>query len=189
MSNIEDIWDTPAVPSTPRRPPVDDDEDEAEIHQRPAKRARPSQALFLAGSDEDDERPTAISGSAHPDVDALFQEFEDEDDSLAFQPLAPDLDLDALRREASAKHRRSNAAPSLTPHAIMSSSPPPEGDDNWGGNTGSKSKDSGKDGETKARRKAAKMDATRLLGENGFPALIKSTKGFVPKGKGHEVRA
>jgi len=32
------------------------------------------------------------------------------------------------------------------------------------------------------------MDETRLLGLDGFPALIKSTKGFVPKGKGHEVR-
>jgi replication fork protection complex subunit Csm3/Swi3 len=47
----------------------------------------------------------------------------------------------------------------------------------------------GKDGERKERKKIARMDEARLLDSNGIPALIKSTKNFVPKGKGHEVRA
>jgi hypothetical protein len=34
----------------------------------------------------------------------------------------------------------------------------------------------------------AKLDEARLLGADGFPALLKQTRGFVPKGKGHEVR-
>lgn len=188
-------------PSTPRRSVptpiiIDDDEDEAgAVRQRPAKRPRSSQALFLA--DSDDEQPPgpppapAATSSTRTDIDAMFQDIEDEDESsLAFQPLAPDLDLDAIRRAASAKHARSNAGPSLTPHAVMSSSPPRDGDNNargLGAKSGDKSKDDGKDGR-KERKRKAKMDETRLLGESGFPALIKTTKGFVPKGKGHEVR-
>jgi hypothetical protein len=31
------------------------------------------------------------------------------------------------------------------------------------------------------------MILVRLLGERGFPALIKEAKMFKPKGKGHEV--
>jgi replication fork protection complex subunit Csm3/Swi3 len=118
----------------------------------------------------------------------MFQDIEDEDDALAFQPLAPALDVEALRRQAIAKHANLNVIPSLTPHAILSSSPPRDsgGDDN-GGKGKSKGDTAGKDGERKERKKIARMDETRLVGPNGFPALIQSTKGFVPKGKGHEV--
>jgi replication fork protection complex subunit Csm3/Swi3 len=56
------------------------------------------------------------------------------------------------------------------------------------GDNDEKGKDvTGKDGERKERKKIAKMDETKLVGHDGFPALIKTTKGFVPKGKGHEV--
>jgi hypothetical protein len=31
------------------------------------------------------------------------------------------------------------------------------------------------------------LDEMRLLGKDGFPQLLKDTKNFKPKGKGHEV--
>lgn len=37
------------------------------------------------------------------------------------------------------------------------------------------------------RRVMAKVDAERLLGEKGFPALMGVAKQFKSKGKGHEV--
>lgn len=199
MSAIEDIWDAPVDPSSPRplTTPITIDDDTTDDNEapRPSKRPRrSSQPLFLADSDEDQPQPTANHTSAHPDIDAMFQDIDDDDDpDLAFQPLAPALDLDTLRRQASAKHARSNPLgiklPALTPHAITSSSPPRDVDDDGKGTGKGKGKDdaSGKDGERKERKKIARMDETRLVSPAGFPALIFTTKGFVPKGKGHEV--
>jgi replication fork protection complex subunit Csm3/Swi3 len=119
----------------------------------------------------------------------MFREIENaNDDELAFQPLGPAVDVDALRRQAAAKHKNTNLIPSLTPHAILSSSPPRDEDGDNNDGIGGKRKDTtGQDGEKKERKKIARMDEERLLSPNGFPALIKTTKGFVPKGKGHEV--
>lgn len=161
--SIEDLWDTPAIPSTPRKRsspiPVDDDDDEPAITQRPAKR----QALFIP--DDDDEEPIA----------ALAPKPSRSISSQALNSMF-DLDDDEVVEVTSGRE-----ALSMTPHAIQSSSPPPEGDDE-------KDKDKG-DVEKKARKKIARMDEARLVGDSGFRALIASTKDFVPKGKGHEVRA
>lgn len=186
MSAIEDIWDTPAEPSTPRKrsSPIvvddDDDDDEATAgHNRPSKR----QALFLA--DSDDEQPAAPTGPTRTSIDAMFELDDDgADDPSAYIGLGPGADdVDAILRAARAKYANAKEVPSLTPHAIMSSSPPPEGAGAGAGGA----KGRGDDGERKARKKAARMDETRLVGPSGFPALIQSTKGFVPRGKGHEV--
>ena len=42
------------------------------------------------------------------------------------------------------------------------------------------------DGKNK-RKLVPKLDEARLLGKNGFLQLVKETKRFKPKGKGHEV--
>jgi hypothetical protein len=42
-------------------------------------------------------------------------------------------------------------------------------------------------GEKKEKKKIARLDEARLLGPDGFPALVKQTKHWKPKGKGHEV--
>jgi replication fork protection complex subunit Csm3/Swi3 len=39
----------------------------------------------------------------------------------------------------------------------------------------------------KKRRPIAKVDADRLLGKDGYPALIRMARKWKPKGKGHEV--
>jgi replication fork protection complex subunit Csm3/Swi3 len=190
MTSLEDIWDAPLEPSSPRPARtliVIDSDDEDNDGPRPSKRPRSSQPLFLA--DSDDEHPDRANNARPVDVDAMFQDIEDEDDeALAFQPLAPALDVDALRRQASAKHANTTVIPLLTPHAILSSSPPRNGAGDNNGEMGKGKDVMGKDGERKERKKIARLDETRLVGPNGFPALIKNTKGFVPKGKGHEVR-
>jgi hypothetical protein len=44
------------------------------------------------------------------------------------------------------------------------------------------------DGKEKKRKPVLKLDEARLLGLNGSPQLVKDTKNFKPKGKGHEVK-
>ena len=189
MASLDDIWDTPAesVSTQPASVSViiSDDEDAG-----PApKPKKPRQALFL-DSDSDDGG-AAASGSARyaskpstskPDIDAFWNDLDD-DPEMTFQDLAPSLDVEALKRQAAAKH-------ALTPHQILPSSSPPRdlGDDEDGEG---KDKDKGRKGKSGGggpKKKRPVLDHERLLGEDGFPALIKQAKQFKPKGKGHEVR-
>ncbi|KAF9218318.1 Swi3-domain-containing protein [Gyrodon lividus] len=193
--SLDNIWDEP-TPSSSEPTPVNDTSS-------PIKRPR----LFLSDSDSDYERPPkrvtpAAPCELRPEIDALFLDLDKdeetgmgsimEEEDLRYKPLAPALDLGKLAREAEARHARAkrSGAPTLTPHQILpSSSPPPEG---FGGNGMDKpvedaGKGKGGDGEgKKERKKLAKLDETRLVGPEGFPQLIKDTKGFKPKGKGHE---
>ncbi|KII88438.1 hypothetical protein PLICRDRAFT_698822 [Plicaturopsis crispa FD-325 SS-3] len=182
-SALDDIWDEPVASSSRPSPRPRQDSDSDNDAHRPAKRRRSSQ-LFLPDSDDEDDiqvsEPAAAkapTSSVRPDIDAMFADLDDDED-LAFAPLPPSLDRDALRKQADAKHA---AALSLTPHAIAPSSSPPRdfGDDAKKGRNGE---------EKKERKKVARLDETRLLGPDGFPALIQSTKGFKSKGKGHEVQ-
>jgi replication fork protection complex subunit Csm3/Swi3 len=145
------------------------------------------QALFLADSDDEDvlkvprhDVPPVID----IDIDAIFADAEDDQDDLfTFKPLAPALDTEALRREAESRHR--NNVPDLTPHAILPSSSPPR--DTEADQTARSKQSGGEKDAKKERRKPARLDEGRLLGPNGFPLLIKNTKNFKIKGKGHEV--
>lgn len=133
-------------------------------------------ALFLADSDEEDE---AINAPPALDIDinAMFADVDDDDDAFAITQSGPALDTDALQREAEARHRA--ALPNLTPRQVLPSSSPPRdlGDDS------AKPKADGK----KEKKRPMRLDETRLLGPTGFPQLIKETKHFCAKGKGHEV--
>jgi replication fork protection complex subunit Csm3/Swi3 len=151
---------------------------------RPAKPNKPP--LFLGDSDDSDAengKPVAVPPppllKPRPDLDALFAEVNDED--FTFQPLAPSLDLDAIARKAQERH-------ALSQHPILPSSSPPRDIERSaiGGNKGKDDKDA--DGRKK-RVQPVRLDEARLLStSHGFPQLISSTKGFKPKGKGHEVR-
>lgn len=165
---LEDIWSEPISKSpSPRRT-----DDGADASPRPAKRRR--SALFLDGSDDDDAQPRT---PRRPDIDALFA---DIDDPAGDADAAPSFDLDAYRREAG--ERAAQSSPGLTPHAVMSSSPPRDG-----GDAGDKGKGKYGKEEKKERKAVPKLDEARLLGRDGFPALVQQCKGFKPKGKGHEV--
>ncbi|KAH0583820.1 hypothetical protein H2248_009419 [Termitomyces sp. 'cryptogamus'] len=168
MDSLDNIWDE-AVDEVPARRQSDSFSHEP---------------LFLADSDEENAHraPRKNLPDIDVDIDAMFAEVEAEDDPFSFKPLTSDLNTEALTREAEARHKR--PMPSLTPHAIMSSSPPRDPSNDRTSNQADGQK--GKEGR-KERSKPARLDEGRLLGPNGFPKLIKDTKNFKIKGKGHEA--
>ncbi|KAM5532058.1 hypothetical protein V8D89_014309 [Ganoderma adspersum] len=186
MSTLDDIWDTPAqsvssAPSNPTPTSVDDDDD---VFTTQPKR-QPRSTLFLDSGSEDDAPSTSKAHyaskprSSKPDIDAFWDDL-DEPDS-AFQGLAPSLDVEALKRQADVR------LPPLTPHQILPSSSPPR--DTGNGQDGGKDKADGKKGDRTATKKKKRpiLDEGRLLGPEGFPALVRQAKEFRPKGKGHEL--
>jgi replication fork protection complex subunit Csm3/Swi3 len=177
-ASLQDIWDEP-------------------VENTIAQATRSTESLFLPDPDDDNthsvpqtsSRPSALgAASARADIDALFADLDDLEDDGELKALAPALDLDALKRQADARNAQgmgSSQAPSSSMtglHRIMPSSSPPR---DMGDSTKGKDKDSA--GEKKTIKRAPPLNEARLLGEDGFPALIKSLKGFKVKGKGHEV--
>jgi replication fork protection complex subunit Csm3/Swi3 len=176
VMSLDGIWDEPIV-----SPPAG---------ANPSPQKRPRESLFLPDSDSDYERPqkrATPAPPARPDVDALFENLDEdgEEDDLIYKPLAPALDLERLAKEAEARHARAGpTAPSQT----LAGGPKTgaAGKDPFG-------KDEGKgkpgDGEKKGRKVLPKLDEERLVGPDGFPLLIDEIKGFRPKGKGNEVHS
>jgi len=177
-TDINDIWDLPLENNPVNNP----------ISEGPTSSPRTSNPpLFLPSDDEEDAAPNANArndANNNPtDIDALFEGLDDMNDS--FQELAPALDLDALRREADARNARAV-------RAELGSNIPAAGP-----STAAKTKThggvldgldgDGEDDGKKKRKPLPKLDETRLLGKDGFPQLLKDTKNFKPKGKGHEV--
>lgn len=187
MDPLASIWDDPVSPARPGREDKDDSDEGDDIISRPAKRQR--QALFLADSDDDDDDipSTRLKHTAPAeqdiDVNEIFAGIDDDDDPFTFQPLAPALDTEVLRRQAEERHKKT--ALSLTPHEVHPSSSP-QRDTSKEKNDGAGAGDGNKESR-KERRKPVTLDEGRLLGPNGFPQLIKETKNFRVKGKGHEV--
>lgn len=179
------IWDQPVVQFSQRRAEksrlldIEDDE----VPQRPKKRAR--QALFYADSDDDDNLPgpsnTETVLQAPPphdiDIEALFADVDDPDNEVS-RPLPAILDEEELTRQAEARFRKN-----LIPHDILPSSSPTREQEEK-----STRKKGHKDDEKKSRRRQLKLDENLVLSPTGFPQLIKMTKDFRIKGKGHEVR-
>ncbi|OBZ75315.1 Chromosome segregation in meiosis protein 3 [Grifola frondosa] len=180
---LEDIWDAPVSQSPPRTTPSRSSP-ERDTRGSPHTPKRPRSTLFLASDSDEDvpKRPTQRAKRPpppRPDIDALFADLDDDPDS-AFQDIAPSLDVDELRRQAE------RALPP-TRHAILpSSSPSRDVDDDKTGGRAKGGPKNAKDG-VKERKKIARLDEARLLGPDGFPALVKQAKEFRPKGKGHEA--
>jgi replication fork protection complex subunit Csm3/Swi3 len=164
IMDLDNIWDEPAeqiVSSKSREP------------------------LFLPEQEEDDfpmPPPRVESPPPPPDIDLdeMFANVEkdDDDDMFNFKPAGSNLDIEALKRKAEARARRSASSPLLGEISAAPSSSPGPAEDR-------PNEEKGK----KERRKPVKLDEGRLLGESGFPQLVKDTKHFKIKGKGHEVRA
>lgn len=174
--SLDDIWDAPVSPTHAITPHSD----------TVSSQKRPRETLFLSDSDNEDDRPAPkrpTSSAPRPDVDALFADIDiddvGEEDDLRYKPLAPALDLEALRKQAEAKH-------ALTPHQILPSSSPPRDLGPDEDDEGEKEKGKGKEGK-KERKKVVLLDETSLIGASGFPQLIQNIKDFKVKGKGHEV--
>ncbi|KAH9901421.1 replication fork protection component Swi3-domain-containing protein [Cubamyces lactineus] len=191
MASLDDIWDAPAETSArSSSPPARYKEGSASPIPTNTKRPGSSRPLFLDSGSEDESAAASKSqyaskpASNKPDIDAFFADLDD-DPELAFQDLAPSLDVEALKRQADAKL-------ALTPHQILPSSSPPRdfGPEKSGakGKAGDGRDKDSKDDAPKKKPKRPKLDEGRLCGPNGFPALAKQAKGFKPKGKGHELR-
>jgi replication fork protection complex subunit Csm3/Swi3 len=187
-TDINDIWDLPLETH-----PVNHPDGEG-----PTSSPRASNPpLFLPSDDEEDAAPNANArnDANNPDIDALFEGLDDIDDS--FQELAPALDLDALRREADARNARAvraelgaaniPAAEPSTSTAAAAAKTKTNGGRAGGVLDGLDGDGDGEEDGKKKRKPLPKLDETRLLGKDGFPQLLKDTKNFKPKGKGHEV--
>ncbi|KAI0035102.1 replication fork protection component Swi3-domain-containing protein [Vararia minispora EC-137] len=195
--NIDDIWDLPAETSlrasTSAAPPVPNASDSEKNNTGASGSHQAKRTLFLPSDGEDDQGrpslPKPTSGSRNIDIDALFEDLDD------IQDLAPTFDLDKFRREADARHAKAARAK----FALDISSQTPA---NATGGSGIKGKNGaedgdgnadedreGEEGKRKKKKARAKLDETRLLGDEfGFPRLIKETKNFKPLGKGHETK-
>lgn len=181
--DLDDIWDQPLAPSPPR-PTIT--ENATPSRSSPPKRRRTT--LFFSDSEDD----TAAASTDQPkykprtpknvpkDIEALF---DDIDDDEALGELAPALDVDELRRQADARHAKRS-----TPHQALSRSSPSQDVDGGGGADARKGKDDDGPEGKKKRKPIARLDEARLLGQDGFPALMKQVKNFQSRGKGHEVR-
>lgn len=175
-TSLDDIWDEPALPATPRRrstsPDEEEEDDSGALASRPAKR-RKSSSLFLPASDDDeDDGAPADKRAKRPtrsDIDKMFEDVEKNDDEGDGVPPTPGND---------GRHR---VLPSSSPARDVEKDAADGKDGKKGGQ-----KDDGEGG--KQRKKPLRLDENRLLGDEGFPVLIKNVKGFKPKGKGHEAR-
>jgi replication fork protection complex subunit Csm3/Swi3 len=87
-------------------------------------------------------------------------------------------DLEAYQRESLARHRKDLNKTKKS--IVISESPVTSGAND------PKTKEKSED--RKPRQKPTKLDEGLLLSPKGFPQLIKITKDFQIKGKGHEVR-
>lgn len=196
MASLDDIWDIPAdeietVPAKSNAPlflPSDESDNDA----GPTASSRPSKSGAKATTSTQSKKQPSRA-----EIDALFADIDVPDD---FQELAPALDLDALRRQADARnaHKARPAVPASRPTQTQTQSQykgKGKGKDKGvyaldmdGGDEGEEDKEAGEGKDKKKKRKPVpKMDEARLLGKDGFPALIKTTKDWKPRGKGHEV--
>lgn len=183
-ADINDIWDLPLETPTP----VNNPDGEGPASTSPPRASTSNPPLFLPSDDEDDTATAANANHTAPqnaDIDALFEGLDDMDDG--FQELAPALDLDALRREADARNARVVRAEMSA--GIPAAEPATPAAKTKGGRGGALDGIDG-DGEEEGKKKrkpVPRLDEMRLLGKDGFPQLLKDTKNFKPKGKGHEV--
>ena len=185
-TSINDIWDLPVETSVHHTPRKD-------IWPSTPPRAYSNPPLFLPSDDDEDlDEDTAPNAqpnrdaNPNPDVDALFEGLDDIDDS--FQELAPALDLDALRREADARNAHAVRAEigATVPSAAEPTAAAKISGGKGGGALGGIDGEGDDDGKKK-RKPVPKLDEARLLGKDGLLQLVKDTKNFKPKGKGHEV--
>ncbi|CAE6414450.1 unnamed protein product [Rhizoctonia solani] len=158
---MDNIWDDDAVQvsrNAPSRARVLSDSDQED---RPPKRARTAGAgkpLFNPESDDETNLP--------PDVGALFDGLDDDDYNV--QPLPAQLNIEDLQRESDQRIAKKR----MMRGDVMDVSAPVDAD--------------GK--AAKPRKALPKLDENRLLDQgDGMPALVRRSKEFKIKGKGHEL--
>ncbi|TFY57666.1 hypothetical protein EVJ58_g6881 [Rhodofomes roseus] len=175
---LDDIWNEP-LDEPPHRAPSPIDLTTDDQSPRPPKRPRSS--LFLDSGSEDEDPPPPARKSVPPsteksEIDAMFDNLDAEPDAFDGD-LPPALDLDALRKQEDAKNEKIYKKPSALDLDVPDTS----------GTAGGEGRSRGSGKEKQPRKPLPKLDEARVLGPDGFPALLKHAKTFRPKGKGHEV--
>ncbi|KAG8902965.1 hypothetical protein FRB99_003903, partial [Tulasnella sp. 403] len=207
---FRDIWGSPGRSTSPKSPASAHD---SPLPRGRSVSSTSSRLFHPDAPDSDSEHPSRTSspsareGSSFRnrpakisrETDALLASHDDDDARLE----VPLFDMEKLAKEAEARHaralassRRTNtdqpasATTGRTPAAGNSARNPLEllTDDEDDAPKGTTATD-GKTNETtkKKRKPLPKLDEGRLLGKDGFPALIPVAKKFKPKGKGHEA--
>lgn len=177
--DLDDIWDAPIVEQPTRAASAA--LGSPSTRSSPPKRRRTN--LFLSSGSEDEGPPPPRKEKSAPkkvpDIDALFDDLDDDGDLN----IAPALDLDQLRKQADAKYVKPSGAKRS---ALPDSQPDKDGDGEGGTDKEKNGEGEGGDGQKK-RKPIARLDEARLIGPSGFPALAQQAKEFQPRGKGHEV--
>ncbi|KAJ8517566.1 hypothetical protein ONZ45_g5264 [Pleurotus djamor] len=154
--------------------PDDSDEENEQIARRssrPPAPAVPQDVLDLFNDlDNDADMEAGFSAPTVPD---------DADDPFTIKPLVSTVDIAALEREA-----RARPLPTQ-PRSSQPSSSQVRDEASGEEDKEDKAKDEKKPG---LRKRIPRLDEGRLLGKDGFPALMKAVKDFKIKGKGHEVQ-
>lgn len=179
MSNsIDDIWAEALIDSSPRL---------ARSTRTPERDKSPS-ALFLDDPFDIDVPDKPNDQANEPtDIDALFADLDEEPPRSKEKSSRP-FDINAYRREAEERAAKAvSGNPIFSKYAVQSSSPPRDDGRASESKSGGKKKAKGKEDDTKQRKPVPKLDENRLLGKDGFPALLRQVKDFKPRGKGHEA--
>ncbi|KAG7452453.1 Swi3-domain-containing protein [Guyanagaster necrorhizus] len=159
---MADLFDNPVDELIPTTPP------------------RSAAPLFYQGSEDGSPSKSPLVPDMYGDADEVNKIFNDAD--LFKLSEEKSFDVEEERRKIAEKYKN-NPVPRtpMTPHEVLPSSSPSR-------DLGDQGKEKGKDDkqQMKEKNKVAKLNEALLVGPSGFPQLIKDTKDFKIKGKGHE---
>ncbi|KAL0071360.1 chromosome segregation in meiosis-related protein [Marasmius tenuissimus] len=148
--------------------------------------------LFLPNEEEEELEVEVIPRAPPPedvDIDNIFADW----DAMSDPTVNTGNDKTMERRaheKAKERFAKSNAnRPKAVRQPILPSSSPPRDLDDGAGTSGAAQKTGSKDkgGDKKEKKKPMRLDEGRLIGPTGFKDLLKETKHFQVKGKGHEA--
>ncbi|KAK0459803.1 replication fork protection component Swi3-domain-containing protein, partial [Desarmillaria tabescens] len=154
-----------------------DNPDDELIPTTPPRNTAP---LFYQGSEDGSPRKSPPVPDMFDDADEVNKIFNDAD--IFKLPEEKSFDVEEERRKIAEKYKNKPVPRTpMTPHEVLPSSSPPRNLDK----EKEKDKDDKKE-QKKEKKKIAKLNEALLVGPSGFPQLIKDTKDFRIKGKGHE---
>ncbi|KAK0503335.1 replication fork protection component Swi3-domain-containing protein [Armillaria luteobubalina] len=146
----------------------------------PATPPRNAAPLFYQGSEDGSPRKSPPVPDMYDDADEVNKIFNDAD--VFTLPAEKNFDVDAARRKIAEKYKNKPVPRTpMMPHEVLPSSSPPRDVEKGK----EKDKDDKKE-EKKEKKKITRLNEALLVGPSGFPQLIKDTKDFKIKGKGHE---
>ncbi|PBK78228.1 Swi3-domain-containing protein [Armillaria solidipes] len=161
---MADLFDNPVDELIPTTPP------------------RNAAPLFYQGSEDGSPRKSPPVPDMYDDADEVNKIFNDAD--VFTLPEEKSFDVEAARRKIAEKYKNKPVPRTpMMPHEVLPSSSPPR--DLEQGKGKEKDKDDKKE-QKKEKKKIARLNEALLVGPSGFPQLIKDTKDFKIKGKGHE---